>query len=689
MKKNTLFQRLLIPVISIVIILLVVIFFSVNLVFTGAYGNEVKRKNLEISDFISNRVQAFVDTAYKISEEIANNENVLTMETEKQTPVLQSTISRNDYIELFYTVGMNGMQTARSAGELADRKDRWWFKQMSETKEPFVSKTYYSVSTNMPSASVFLPLVKNNQMVGILGTDIKLSALQELITDHSNLEKGYYSYIIDGEGTVVAHPDDTYLEQLYNYKQLTRTVPKKDENGAVSYDEEGNIATEEQPIEISDSYQKVIQSVMGGNKGSAVLKDQGEKLYVSYAPILLNGQSDSWSVITVQEVSSAMGIRNTILYISGATGIVMLIITTLILTYIARRVTVPISEMAGLMNEACMGNFTVRANENYQTEIGTLARSFNGLIEKMATVLHDSTTVSNSILESQDDLIEIVDSTHELSNRMDEISNGAKTQSEHANEICTLANDMHKKLDILKVSNHRMTDVAERSFTIGRQGNAQMHEMKAQSEISFADIENMTYSIQDLHKKSSNIQEIITTITSIADQTSMLALNASIEAARAGEQGKGFAVVASEIGKLAVHSKEASQGIISIVQSIAEEIEGTVSRMNEIRSIFEGQQKFVVNMESAFDHLNASSTDLSHVIHQVNKQMEEMYVLGENIVQSIENITEIAHSTSEMALSAVSTLGEQKDEITEFIQKVDTLAKSSDQLKKEMSKFKI
>lgn len=182
-----------------------------------------------------------MDGAFSMTEEISKNPSILTMNTDIQTPILADCVARNEYLELLYIQDTTGMQTGRSSGELADRSTRWWFTQTMDEKKSFISKSYYSVNTGMPCASIFFPMYASDDICGVFAVDIKLDYLQSIIEQFSDTDNGEYSFIIDGEGVVVAHPDNTQIEELYNYAALTKTVSRKDSNGNVMKDEEGNI----------------------------------------------------------------------------------------------------------------------------------------------------------------------------------------------------------------------------------------------------------------------------------------------------------------------------------------------------------------------------------------------------------------------------------------------------------------
>ena len=328
-KKYHVSTRFIVSVLLIVVLLVAIPMVTVYLL-TRAYDEQIRNETILVSDSIHKTVRSFVDGAYNLSYELAVNPSILTMDTDIQTPILVSTVQRNDYMELLYVTGMDGMQTARSSGEPADRSTRWWFIQMMEKRQPFVSMSYYSATTGMPCTAVFIPMYDGGEMTGVFGADISLEYIQRLIVQFTNPDSGRYSFIIDGEGGVVAHPDSTFIETLTNYKTLIRTVPKLDEDGNKEFDpENGNVITTEEEFFITDEYKAVIAAVMAGNRGLEIINEDSLTYYVSYEPIALPGYSDSWSVITLQDRAVAMRV------VSDLALQVLIIIASILVVFVA------------------------------------------------------------------------------------------------------------------------------------------------------------------------------------------------------------------------------------------------------------------------------------------------------------------------------------------------------------------
>src|SRR5471030_2530149 len=441
--KRTIKGELLFTMLSIATVLTFGIILCVSTILSKYYDNEINSKNEMISNLISKNTSAFMSKAYKLTEELAFNSDIRSADVATKGKVLKESGERNPYFELLYVQDETGMQKGRSSGELADRSDRWWFIQEKNSLSPFISKSYYSISSKNAVTSVFIPLTQENKFTGVMGGDIKLDSLEDLIKENSNEESGRYSFIIDGEGVVVAHSDEEIIKQLYNYKKQTKTIVAEDGSGQ---------ATEE-PIEVSDGLKEIVAQVIRGYNGSVKFKDKGETYYGSYAPIKLDGNSANWSVITVQKESSAKAIITKVIQVTLIAGIIILIIAGIVIVFVARKISKPIADISGLLTSAATGDFTIKSSTNSKNEIAILSLSFNEMINKVSNLLQNTKSLTNDIKESSIILTDKSDETtnvaREINTTIQEIADGASNQANAADESARLADIMSQEFNQL------------------------------------------------------------------------------------------------------------------------------------------------------------------------------------------------------------------------------------------------
>ena len=222
------------------------------------------------------QVRAYVQQGYSVMESLACGTDIRSLDPTLQRNILLETIQNNQGFIFLYQQDLNGDQTARTSGELGNRADRWWFIQEMQTKKPFVSKSYYTLSTNEAVTSIVFPVFgEQNQLTGILAADFSLSKLQEII-EHYNTEE-MYTIVIDGEGNVIAHTDTMQVQEIYNYKNSTKSVMQND-------------TTTEVPISLPDGLQELANDLLNGSSGTAELKNmQGKNAIYSYMPIEIPG----------------------------------------------------------------------------------------------------------------------------------------------------------------------------------------------------------------------------------------------------------------------------------------------------------------------------------------------------------------------------------------------------------------
>ena len=313
--KNIYISRYFFVSIFLVAALLIVIPYITVYLLLKTYDEQIRSETRQASVSIQQAVHFFVSGAYNLAYELSLNKNTLDVPETGISPILASAARRNEFLELLYITNTTessdkyGWQVSRSQGTLGDRSKRWWFLQATEIRQPFVGRSYISITTGMPCAAIFIPMRDDSgNMTHVFGADISLAYIQKLAAKFANESVGRFSFIIDGTGVVIAHPKSIYLETLTNYKTLTRTVPMTDAHGDAVFNPDGSVVTTEEEVRISDAFRNVIDKVMTGNNGLEIVFHDGRTYYASYKTIALPGYSDSWSVITLQDKNIAMGV---------------------------------------------------------------------------------------------------------------------------------------------------------------------------------------------------------------------------------------------------------------------------------------------------------------------------------------------------------------------------------------------
>ncbi len=678
---------MLIPMIGIVTLLAVVLVTIIIAFFTSFYKKEIQSRNEERAGLLSESIQIFVDGAYNIAEELAVNPSILSMQTEVQTPILENCTSRNPYFELLYVQGADGMQTGRSSGTLADRSLRWWFIQVMDLQKPFVSKSYYSVNTGMPCASIFFPMYKQENLIGVFAADLKLDYLQSMIHEYSNTQYKEISFVIDGEGIVVAHPDSIQIEEQYNYKTLTKTISKKDANGQVVTDANGNIITEEQKFEISEKFQNVIQLVMAGNSGVEEVSVNGKSYYISYVPIPLKGESDSWSVLTMQEKSAAIAVVNRVVILLVIIVFVFIMAAVAVITVLARKLTRPIIALNQLAKDATEGNFSIQADESNKNELGMLSKSFNSMIAKISGVLNRLTAFSAEVVQSSGHLDDIERNIGIINESVHKISKGTEEQKQDAEQVLLYTNDMIKKFERLMEQGQRLMDEAKHSIESGKSGIQNVEELTRCNQITIEKMENSYKTIINLEEQSKKVFEIVNTINDISSKTKMLSLNAGIEAARSGEQGRGFSVVAKSIGDLASDSATATLNIEQIIQEFCAEIENMVKDMMQMKEDISNQSEAVTEVGHIFTGFEEMNGRIADSVTEMEHMIQEMYQINNSIAKAVDRISDISKNTAQLTEKSSLSLQEQYNGISVVAEHVKNLSAVSAHMEEEMTMF--
>lgn len=377
--------------------------------------------------------------------------------------------------------------------------------------------------------------------------------------------------------------------------------------------------------------------------------------------------------------------------------LVLITVISLVVAIIAgwllsRFITSPLSRLNGLFQQLATGDLTVEARGKYRSEFRGLADSFNVMAE-----------MNRKLISNMNHSIGVLDnSTEELDQAAKKtstnLSETAKTSSEIAGAIESQARDTEIIVEKFSGFGDRFASLAEQTETIrGRaeqivevfhSGNKVMDELSAvkdQNEQEMAKISEMTKSLQE---SSQNISSITAAIAEIAEQTHLLALNASIEAARAGENGRGFAVVATEIRKLAEQSSRQSNDINDIIKTNMMLVSQNDTSVNEIRELSFKQEQNVEQAREAFQTIFGNIGDISEQIRSMNEHVASMTVEKDDVLHAVQSLSATGEEVSASVEQVTASTQEQAAMVQELAGMVETIDTLTKELSEAAAKFK-
>ena len=293
--------------------------------------------------------------------------------------------------------------------------------------------------------------------------------------------------------------------------------------------------------------------------------DKNEDFYSVAVPF----EGGPWSVVAsmpkaeIRAVTWAVGIRLVI----GSVLAMLLAVGAAV--WLLRSKLQPLSDLVRQAEALGAGDLSARLNVSSHDEIGQLARSFNQMGEALSTMVSHIRKAAEEVNSRAQALSGLSGGAYEgMEQQSGEITSMAGAVEEFSATSLNIADNMG--------NTERLAQENAQQTRIGRNS---MQEASSSLEHIATALNSTATVINTLGQRSQEIGGIVGTITSIADQTNLLALNAAIEAARAGEQGRGFAVVADEVRNLASRTREATDEISAMIQSIQQETGNAITTM--------------------------------------------------------------------------------------------------------------
>ncbi|WP_175638359.1 methyl-accepting chemotaxis protein [Metabacillus schmidteae] len=379
-----------------------------------------------------------------------------------------------------------------------------------------------------------------------------------------------------------------------------------------------------------------------------------------------------------------------ILSIISGTAIIVL---SVIGYFLAGMITKPVKHLENLLGMAEKGDLTGIVDYKAKDEIGKLMMSYENMNHGIRGLITNVDRASMNVAASAEELSAVSDQSKtgsELTARVaEQLSIGSSNQVELISQSTATLKELLELTNKLLNQTAQVSKSTERTTRLSLSGSSSIKNSINEMGNIKKDVENLSTSIEGLNHHSHHIEKISGMITSIADQTNLLSLNAAIEAARAGESGKGFAVVAKEVGKLAEQSSDFANQINQIVHKLQIDIEMVLSSMQlTISGVAKGDIA-TKEAESAFEEIHkaiqlveTSSDQAASTIYLVEKKTNDIH-------DAMYKVAEMANEACEGSRQVTATTQEQLASSEEIAASSQLLAKMSEDLRELIVQFKM
>ncbi|WBA17720.1 methyl-accepting chemotaxis protein [Salinivibrio kushneri] len=511
-----------------------------------------------------------------------------------------------------------------------DPRTRPWYKQANAANELIITPPY--VDANGAGMVISFAKSFNQRFEGVIAADLSVDAIVQEVLNVRLPNQGF-AFLVDENNNVVA-----YRDTALSTKALT---------------------------EVDDELTPAFIQQARNSDALATITfdgDDREKL-LAVTPV----EGADWSLGVVQDKKLAFASVSEQIVSTLVTSVILFVIIALIAGALIHRMLAPLTQLTHAVSSLSKGSgdLTQRLDIVRKDEIGELAGHVNAFLEQLQAMIGRSVTQSVTLSDRADQCRNLAHQSSSLVGQqqgdVDQIATAIHEMSTTANEVASNAEQTARSAQEAEGSCRDGLEVVENN----RDAITQLAEQ----------VEQATDVIRELDTNSQSINQIISTIQDIAEQTNLLALNAAIEAARAGEQGRGFAVVADEVRVLSQRTHDSTEEIRNMIETLQNTTQRAVDGMTQSNDMATSSVERAASASEKLNEITRAIGDISEMAAQIASAAEEQRAVTEDINRNTQAVRDLSLEIHQKS----NETGEQGEQ----------MAQDAQEMHNDLSKFKV